>query len=631
MVFVTYLAIPEKRGIGKMVYLSKRPMLFLLGFALLAAVPLHAADAVAGASEERLRKDVFYLASDALEGRGPTTKGINLAADYIAVEFKKAGLHPGGVDGTYFQPFPYPAKVLDEPARLTLKGPKGQEIELKQGVQFNPMGLGHAGKLTAPVVFAGYGITSAAAKYDDYDGIDATDKVVMVLRDSPHYEKNEETVARLKASSPFTRKIANAEKHKAAAVLFVNDAETARGGDDLLDFNFTAVGRISQESNLPALHVRRSVLQTMLTACAAADLSDLERDIDKDLVPQSMELTGWTVSLEVKAHKGEITLKNVVGERDGAGPLARETVVVGAHYDHLGYGGAGGSMVKTLKKPTIHPGADDNASGSAAVMELARRFGATPARVGRRLVFICFSGEEIGLEGSKYYCEHPLFPLEETAAMFNLDMVGRLRPDEKSHKDNVLVEGAGTGKNFPDLIEAANQKYDFNLVKKSETLPANSDHFSFYKKKVPVLFFWTGYHPDYHKPSDTADKVNFAGIAKIVDLSADVITTLATEPRPEYQVVKVNTARRSDGPTLRVMPNYTDGGDGLLLDGVADDGPAAKAGLRAGDRIVEVAGAPVKNITTYMEAMSAQKRGEIIDVEVLRDGKRKSIKVKLDP
>ena len=570
-------------------YLSKRlfrgPAFFLPGLAFLIAVPIRAGETAFHKAEERLRKDVFYLASDALEGRGPTTKGIDLAADYIAAEFKKAGLHPGGVDGTYFQPFPYPAKVLDEPARLTLKGPKGQEIELKQGVQFNPMGLGHAGKLTAPVVFAGYGITSAAAKYDDYDGIDATDKVVIVLRNSPHYEKNEETVARLKASSPFTRKIANAEKHKAAAVLFVNDAETARGGDDLLDFNFTAVGRISQESNLPALHVRRSVLQTMLTASAAADLVDLEREIDKDLKPQSMELTGWTVGLEVKAHKGEITLKNVVGEWDGAGPLARETVVVGAHYDHLGYGGAGGSMVKTLKKPTIHPGADDNASGSAAVMELARRFGTARATavsaMRRRLVFICFSGEEIGLEGSKYYCEHPLFPLEETAAMFNLDMVGRLRPDEKSHKDNILVEGAGTGKNFADLIDAANQKYDFNLVKKSETLPANSDHFSFYKKNIPVLFFWTGYHPDYHKPSDTADKVNFAGTAKIVDLSADVITTLATEAkRPEYQAVKVNTARRSDGPTLHVMPNYTDGGDGLLLDGVADDGPAAKAGLQ---------------------------------------------------
>ncbi|HBI45086.1 MAG TPA: aminopeptidase, partial [Planctomycetales bacterium] len=572
-----------------MVYLSTRlflrPSYVVLGLALLTAVPAHAADNSAAASEERLRKDVFYLASDELEGRGPTTKGIDKAADYIAAEFKKAGLRPGGGDGTYFQPFPYPANVLDEPARLTLRGPKGQEIVLKQGDQFNPMGLGRAGKLTALVVFAGYGITSVAAKYDDYDGIDATDKVVVVLRDAPHCANNEETAARLKAAASFTRKMANAEKHKAAAVLFVNDAETARGDDDLLDFNFTALGRIAQESNRPAFHVHRSVLQTMLTATGAADLADLERRIDKDLEPQSKELIGWTAGLEVKAHKGALTLKNVIGVLEGAGPLAKETVVVGAHYDHLGYGGAGGSLVKTIKKPIIHPGADDNASGSAAVMELARRSGAAPDRIGRRVVFMAFSGEEIGLEGSKYYCEHPLFPLEETAAMFNLDMVGRLRPDEKSHKENVLVEGAGTGKNFADLIDAVNRKYDFNLSKRSETLPANSDHFSFYKKRIPVLFFWTGNHSDYHKPTDTADKVNVAGMRKVVDLSADVVSALATEAkRPEYQAVKVSSAKRSDGPTLRVMPNYTDDGDGLLLDGVADDGPAAKAGLKAGDR-----------------------------------------------
>ena len=460
--------------------------------------------------------------------------------------------------------------------------------------------------LTAPVVFAGYGITSPAAKYDDYDGIDATDKIVVVLCDAPHCPNNEETAVRLKAAAPFTRKIANAEKHKAAAVLFVNDAEAAKGGDDLLDFNFTAVGRISQESNLPVLHVRRSVLQTML-ATNAANLTDLERAIDKDLKPLSMDLTGWTIRLEVKAHKGAVTLKNVIGELDGAGPLARETVVVGAHYDHLGYGGAGGSMLKTIKKPIIHPGADDNASGSSAVMELAQRFGAKPTP-GRRLVFICFSGEEIGLEGSKYYCNHPLYPLEETAAMFNLDMVGRLRPDEKSHKENLLVEGAGTGDCLTNIITTANRKLDFNLLVKSANLPANSDHFSFYKKHIPVLFFWTGYHPDYHKPTDTADKVNIAGIRKTVDLSADVITALAVEKRPVYQTVKVNTARWSNGPTLHIMPSYTGGGEGLLLDGVTDDGPAAKAGMKVGDRIVEIAGAPVKNITTYMEAMRL-KRG----------------------
>ncbi len=614
--------------------LFRQPTFVLLGLAFLAAVPAPAAEnsteVAARAAEERLKRDVFYLASDELEGRGPTTKGIEKAADYIADQFKKAGLKPGGVDGTYFQPFPYPANILDEPARLALKGPKGQEIELKAGADFNPLGLGHAGKLTAPVVFAGYGVTSAEAKYDDYAGVDAADKVVIVLRDAPH-PANDEVAGRLKASAPLSRKTANAEKHKAAAVLFVNDADTAKTGDDLLDYNFTAVR--PPDCSLPAFHIQRSVLQTMLTAGAAGDLADIERGIDHDAKPHSRELTGLTVSLEVKAHKGEITLKNVIGELDGAGPLAKETVVVGAHYDHLGYGGAGGSRLGMMKKPQIHHGADDNASGSTVVMELARRFGAMPDRKGRRLVFMAFSGEELGLEGSKWYCDHPLFPLEDTTAMFNLDMVGRLRPDDKTNKDSVLVEGAATGKAFGDLLETVNKKYAFALSVKSDSLPANSDHFSFYKKKIPVIFFWTGFHPDYHKPTDTADKINVAGMRKIADLSVDVISDLTTEEkRPEYVTVKVGALRPgSDSPKLGIVPSYREGDDGLGVDGIVDDGPAAKAGLKTGDRIVELAGKPVKNITTYMEAMAVQKKGETIDVTILRDGNRQSIKVKLDP
>ena len=614
--------------------LRSQPMFLVLGLALVAAVSTPASEKNAEAArtaEDRLKRDVTYLASDELEGRGPGTKGIEKAADYIAGEFKKAGLKPAGLDGTYFQPFPYPANVLDEPARLSLQGPKGQKIELKSGVQFNPMGFGHGGKLTAPVVFVGYGVTSAEARYDDYADIDAADKVVVVLRNAPH-PADEETARRLKASAPLSRKTANAEKHRAAAVLFVNDADTAKTGDDLLDFNYTAVR--PPDCGVPVFHVLRSVLQTMLTADDAGDLGAIERGIDHDGKPHSLDLAGWTVRLEVKAHKGDVPLKNIVGELDGAGPLAKETVVVGAHYDHLGYGGAGGSRAGLLKKPQIHHGADDNASGSSVVMELARRFAAAPNRQGRRLVFICFSGEELGLEGSKWYCDHPLFPLEETTAMFNLDMVGRLRPDEKTKIDNVLVEGSPTGKGFNDLLDAVQKKYDLELSRKSDSLPANSDHYSFYKKKVPVLFFWTGYHPDYHKPTDTADKINVAGMAKIADLSVDVVSVMASEAkRPEYQKMKVGAMRPpSDSPRLGVVPSYREGGEeGMGLDGIVDDGPAARAGLKTGDRIVEVAGKPVKNITTYMEAMAAQKKGAAIEVIVVRGGKRQTIKVILDP
>ncbi len=619
----------------------RQPTFVLLGLALAAADPARSAEntataaAAQQASEERLHRDVFYLASDELEGRGPTTQGLQKAYDYVADQFKKAGLRPGGVDGTWFQPFPYPANILDEPAHLTLHGSKGQEIELKQGIQFNPLGLTHSGKLTAPVVFAGYGVTSAEAKYDDYADVDAADKVVVILRDTPRFA-DQDRAGRLKGAASLTRKIANAEKHKAAAILFVNDAESAKTGDDLLDFAFNSVlaARQRSEATVPVLHVRRSVLQTMLTGSAAAELADLEHDIDALGKPRSLELTDWTVGAEVKCHSGDVTLKNVIGVLDGSGPLAKETVVVGAHLDHLGYGGAGGSRLGVVKKPEIHHGADDNGSGSTTVMEMARRFAALPNRQGRRIVFMTFSGEELGLEGSKYYCDHPLFPLEDTVAMFNLDMVGRLRPGESSHKDNLLVEGAPTGTNFNELLAEVNKKYDFDLTMKTDSLPANSDHFSFYKKKVPVLFLWTGFHPDYHKPSDTADKINVEGMRKIADLSVDVIAELATETkRPEYQTMKVGVLRPGgDAPKLGIVPSYsTSGDDGLTVDDLVADGPASKAGLKAGDRIVDIGGKPVKNITTYMEAMAAQQKGTAVEVIVVRAGAKQTIQVKLDP
>jgi hypothetical protein len=376
------------------------------------------------------------------------------------------------------------------------------------------------------------------------------------------------------------------------------------------------------------------VLQTLLQSSAAADLADWEHDVDHDMKPRGLDLTGWTVSLEMKTHFGEITLKNVVGVLDGAGPLAKQTVVVGAHYDHLGYGGGRGSRAAPLRKPAIHHGADDNGSGSTSVMELARRFASMDKREGRRLVFMTFSGEELGLEGSKWYCKHPLFPLEETVAMFNLDMVGRLRPDEDAKKDNLLVEGAGTGKDFVALLDKLNKSYDFKLNEKTDSLPPNSDHFSFYRAKVPVLFLWTGFHPDYHKPSDTADKINVPGMRRIVDFSADVVTDLATAEKPPEYVEGVKTGgvlRPSDGPRLGVVPDYDKGGDGLPIAGVSEGGPAAKAGLKEGDRIVELAGKPVKNITAYMELMAAQKKGETIEVVIVRDGKKQTVKVKLEP
>jgi hypothetical protein len=612
-------------------WLRRWPTLILLGGVALVAAPLPAAEKTATTrdlqSEARLRRDVTFLASDECEGRGPTTRGIDLAAEYIAGEFRKAGLRPGGPDGSYFQPFTIPGAVLDAPARLALKGPLGQQIELKQGAHFQPMGLGKAGKFAASVVFAGYGITSTKPAYDDYAGLDVEDKVVVVLRGSPR--AGGAGAAELRQHAPFVNKMRNAGRHHAAALLVVNDAEAGHGGDDLLDFNFTALG--PSPATLPVLHVRRSVLATMLRAATTESLGAIEKGIDRDLKPHSLELPGWTVTLDVKMRRDRIPVKNVVGVLEGDGPLARETVVVGAHYDHLGYGGAGGSLAR-LSRPAIHHGADDNGSGTTALMELARRFGEVPGRQGRRLVFLAFSGEELGLLGSAHYVKQPLFPLADTVAMFNLDMVGRLTADGNTGKDKLLVEGNGTSKAFEDLVDRLGKMHgDFQMKKSSSLLP-NSDHFSFYQKKVPVLFFWTGIHPDYHRPSDTADKINVRGMRRVVDVAEDAVGELATMPqRPGYEKVKVGGGvSPSRGPRLGIMPDYEEGGKGLAVGGVSDGGPAARAGLKKGDLITAINDRPVKNIETYMEAMSAQKKGSTITVAILRDGKKQEVKVKLD-
>jgi hypothetical protein len=611
-------------------WLAVGQLLILTWAALLIVLPTPAAEKVnAKASEDRLRQDIFFLASPACEGRGVTTKGINLAADHIASEFKKAGLQPGGKDGSYFQPFAIAGSVLESCGPLLLHGRNGQIIELKPGLHFHPFGMAGSGKEAAPLVFAGYGITSKEPAYDDYDGLDAEGKVVVVLRDTPRTLNKQAVPGNWRRRhGSFHEKMLNAERHKAVGILFVNDWETAQTGDDLVDFNYLAAA--SSQSKLPAFHLSRSVLEDMLRASRGLSLRELEEDTDRLLKPHSTALDGWTVDFDLKVKRSTtaIPVKNVVGVLEGRGKLANETVIIGAHYDHVGYGGQ--SSLANSKKMAIHFGADDNASGSTSILELARRFAALPNREGRRLVFIAFSGEELGLLGSVFYCKEPLFPLADTVAMVNLDMVGRLRPDPDTGKDLLQVHGTGTAKTFDALIDELNKKYDFKLQKQKGGF-GPSDHSSFYSKKIPVFFFFTGDHPQYHRPTDTPDLINVPGMRKVVDLAEDLVARLMTDPeRPEYVPVTSSGGPRADGPRLGIMPDYNDDKEGLLIRGVSEGFPAQKAGLKENDRIMQLNGKPVKNVTGYMQLMSTHKRGDTIEVEILRDGKPMKVKVKLD-
>jgi hypothetical protein len=599
----------------------------------------------AKSSLERMKKDIFFLASEECEGRGVETEGINKAADYIAKTFKENGLKPAMPDGSYFQPFSIagPAK-LGTPNNLVFKGPDNQAVEPKMTAQWTVSGLTSKGKAEGSLVFVGYGITKKDV-YDDYKGLDVKGKIVLVLRQTPRAnltarkeskESKDSKESKESKDAPFpdaelfaplTAKITNAEEHHAAGLIFISDQKTAGKDDALMTFDYARGGG---KATFPVLHIRRALADEMLGK-VDKKLADVEKEIDSDLKPRSFEIKGWTAALEATVERTDFKVKNVIGVLEGKGPLANETVVIGAHYDHLGRGERG-SLARGNKN--IHYGADDNGSGSTSVMELARRFGAIKDRQGRRMVFMTFSGEERGLLGSIYYCNHPLFPLKDTVAMLNLDMVGRLRDDPKTMKGKLEIGGIGTAKSFEGLIDQMNAKYNFE-IKKDRSGTGPSDHTSFYLKQVPVYFFFTGLHPEYHRPTDKPETINLEGMKKIVDMVEEIAVKMTTDKdRPEYVAVKAGKKDAPSSaprgiPTIRFTPgDYDeDQSNGVLVGGVIPGGPAEKGGLKEGDWIVEIGGKPVKNMAGYMKVMGDQKSGETIEFTVKRGDKKIPLKI----
>lgn len=586
---------------------------------------------------DRAKKDLEFLAGPDCDGRGLETKGILKAGEYIAEQFKAAGLKPAFKE-SYFQPFdvPGPSK-LGTPVTFVLKnGDKTYEPKVNDGFVAT---LASAGSKTkAAVVFAGYGITSKDPKYDDYDGLDAKGKIVVVLRRTPQADDEKGMFGPNSPHAPFVAKIQNAIDHGAIGVIFVSDAATAGKDDKHVPPEVTAG---MQMPGGPVLHVKREVVDALLQD-RNTNLADWEKQVNKTGAPNSFELKGWEAESEVTIVKTKFPTRNVVGVCEGGGDLKDETVVIGAHYDHLG-SGEGGSF--PANKGKTHFGADDNASGTTGLLALARRYGGMKDRTGRRLVFVAFSGEEQGLFGSKHYCKEPAFPLEKTAFMLNMDMIGRVTPvDDKDKdgkevkKDRLVVYGTGTSTGLDKLVEEKNAKPNFKLLK-IEGGTGPSDHTSFYTKKVPVLFFFTGTHKDYHRPTDTPDKINVDGLVKVADYVAAFADHFATvKDKPDWIKTKgggedptdPNRGSRVSVPRIQFAPgNYGEEDRGVLVESVTEGGPAAKGGLKEGDYIIDVAGTPVKNMTGYMQAMSKVKPDVEIEITVQR--KDKQVKLKVTP
>ena len=559
----------------------------------------------------------------------------------------------------------------------------GKAIDLKQDVDFRPCSFGGSGKIEGELVFAGYGIDSAAKHFQEFKGVPVKGKVVIVMRrvprqDDPHGPFNGPH-GDISSDGDLRTKLSNAIAAGASALLIVNDPltvqknakesagmvrkaadrvveaaealEAAKGdapvahalknlseavaglkharavdkrgdNDPLMVFGYGGNGK---DGNIPVLQLSDAAADRLLKAALGKTLPQLEAAIDHDLKPQSALLAGWKAEGVATIRRVSVEVKNVIGVLEGEGPHADETVILGAHYDHLGRGGPGsGSLLESSSE--IHNGADDNASGSVSLIELARHFAHQKKKLGRRLVFIAFTGEEEGLIGSAHYVKDPVFPLEKTVAMINLDMVGRLR------EDKLTVFGMATSGEWKGLVELAVRAHHLRLIPKPEGF-GPSDHSSFYAKKIPVLFFFTGSHSDYHRPTDDWQKINIPGMDRVIEIVEDVAATIAREPeRPAYVEVKEQgvIGRGGSRPYFGSIPDFSSEEAGYSLSGVAPGGPADRAGLKAGDRIIQFGDRKITGLDDFDLALRKFVPGDEVPVTVLRGGKMVRLKVVLD-
>ena len=586
------------------------------------------AAAIAAFDPDRYLEHVKYLASPELKGRGTGTPELDKAAEYIARQFQAIGLQPGGRNG-YFQEFQVTVNARLGPNNRFAYVHQGARRQLKPDADFIPFNFSAAGRFSGPVVFAGYGITAAEYNYDDYAGLDVKDKFVLILRHEPQ-EFDENSVFAGKVYTEHAQlfsKAVNAKMHGARGVIFVNDIANHGGDDgDLEKFEHT-VGPTN--AGIPFLHVRTKAVEPWFQS-AGKKLSEIQEAIDKDLKPRSFAFPGSiNVEMQVDVRRDLRTVRNVAGYLPGQEP---EYVIVGAHYDHLGLGEQFSMAPSEIGKP--HLGADDNASGTAGVIELARWFAAQP-KPRRGILFLAFAGEELGLLGSSHYVNNPLLPVDRAAAMINLDMIGRVR-DSK-----VYVGGVGTGSTFRETLERLLAEHPLQVDFSDSTGYGSSDHTSFTTREIPVLFFFSGLHADYHRPSDTWDKIDAPETAKLLNLVASVVSRLSDgAERPQF--VRVADPHRGQataiagssgagyGPYFGSVPDFTEIPKGVRFADVREGSPAAKAGLRRGDILVKFDGKTIDNLYDFTYALRSKSAGDEVTVTVLRDGSPLETKVRLE-
>jgi hypothetical protein len=570
---------------------------------------------------QRYLDDVRTLSAPNMEGRGDGSKGLTRAAHLIEQRYKSLGLEPAGTQG-YFQPFTVitGAELKGRNDFHIQQGTSRTELKLNQ--DFVPFSFSASGSVAGPVVFAGYGATAPEFAYDDYVGLDVRDKIVVLLRNEPAGFASKTGNAGPTQHSQLVTKAINARNHGARAVVLLNGKLQA-GEEDLL----TRFGSVSGpvDSGIVLVQTKNAAADKWFQS-AGKSLSDVQEQINSSTKPASFAFPdSLRFSLSAGVEHTHATVNNVLAYLPGQ---SNEYVIVGAHYDHLGRGNFDSLAPSQIGQ--IHPGADDNASGTAGVLELARRFAAMKGKLRRGILFVNFAGEELGLLGSAHWVEEPTRPLDKAVAMLNMDMIGRIKDDK------VFIGGVGTGSTFKAVLDEAQKKDPFK-IEYSPGGYSSSDHTSFVAKKIPVLFFFSGLHSDYHKPSDTWDKINAPSAIRLVDLVANVTEQLdAAEGRPQFFTVVEDRPGGATGggggygPYFGSIPDFGQIENGVKFSDVKPGSPAAKAGFKAGDVLVQFGDKPIKNLYDFTDALRRSKIGDVVEVTVQRDGQPVTAKVTLE-
>lgn len=560
-------------------------------------------------SETDLKFQIGFLASDSLKGRKPGMEEERIAATYIRDVFSKAGLSFPVNNG--LQEFTIVADILPgKNNSFVLDG-----TELKFAYDFTPLSFSSNAELSTSAVFVGYGfdIDLDTLKWNDYAGLDVKGKWVVILRGDPEPENNNSVFI------PYAQersKALTAKDKGAAGVLFVTPPDMDKV-DTLMHAQFD---KTPSDAGIPVISITRSVASQIL-ASMDYNLQDLIEGIKANHSPSSLYLP-VTIQATTELVKQKVQTSNIIAVIKGNDPvLCNEYIVIGAHYDHLGLGGEN-SGSRVPDEIAVHNGADDNASGTAGLLELAQFLNSNRNTLKRSIMFVAFAGEEMGLLGSREFVRNPPVSLKSIKAMINMDMIGRLNPASNT----ISVGGTGTSTESDTLIATLSANRPF-LVKRSPDGYGPSDHASFYSENIPVFYFTTGAHEDYHTPSDDIDRLDLQGEVAVLSMIADLVQVIAARPEPLVfkEAGSKQAARygRNMKVTLGIIPDMVSGdNNGLRVDGTRKGGPAEKAGILKGDVIISLDGQPVTNIYDYMTRLGKIKPGQVAGVEIIREGKK---------